>query len=82
MNGGPCDSGGVEPSFEIFNFRVKIIMGAFVLIHGNGISGDVERIFELFNIRGETSMGPFVLIHRNGISGDFERSFEIFACPV
>ena len=45
-------SGDVEPSFEIFNVRVKIIMGPLVLIHGNGISGDVERIFEILFIFG------------------------------
>ena len=39
-------SGDVEPSFEICYVRLKIRMGALVLIHGNGISGDVERIFE------------------------------------
>ena len=39
-------SGDVEPSFEICYVRLKISMGALVLIHGNGSSGDVERIFE------------------------------------
>ena len=53
-------------------------MGAFVLIHRNGISGDFERSFEFFHVRCKIRMGVLVLIRRNGISGDFERSLDMF----
>ena len=62
-----------EPSFEIFNIRSNIKLGALVLIHQNGISGDIEPGFEIFNIRSKIRMSPCA--DRSGISGDFERSF-------